>query len=552
MQFFQEDGRERLTEGASFVPKTRNEKEKTSMVVRRLFLLFPLWIIALCLLILAGRTLAGRAEPTESADSGGAGQWEAPGVLTDGIGEAKDPAETAGTFSDAGTAAKSEEDGASGENPGGWPSDRQEENQGAQAPQTAVASPNRDNQSGEAMNQNQNQSADPVPAWPALDTEFSGGAVDLTPQTAPPSQKPPCFATEFDTEPLKLPDAQPTAAETELRAVWVATVFHLNYPSTPGIGRDALAEELDAIVAKAKAAGMNAIFFQVRPCSDAFYASAIFPTSRFLTGRQGGQAVLDPLAYLVKQAHAANIQVHAWINPYRVTTSGEELSSLAASNPAAKHPDWLLQVEGNYYYNPALPEVRALVAEGVTELVSGYAIDGVVFDDYFYPAGITDEDAASYSAYLAGGGRLSLGDFRRDNVNKLVESVSAAVKKIRPACLFGIAPRGIWRNASADPAGSPTAGGAAYDDIFCDAMAWVKNRWIDYLSPQLYWDFDNAAAPFIPLVDWWVKALAGSGVRFCPSLAAFALPPATLAAQQDYLKQKAGYAGYAIYSIDFL
>ncbi len=547
MQFFQNDGRERLTEGAS-ASKTGQNPGNNGLVVKRLFLLFPLWIIALCLLILAGRALAGRAEPTESA-GGAAGEWEAPGVLADESGAGTSPAETAGAFVDTGAMAAPEES-ATGEEPG-----EQEETGNAQTP-PAVASPNRDSQPGEAMNQNQNQnqhqSADPLPAWPALGTEFSGGAVDLTPQTAPPSQKPPCFVTEFDTEPLKLPDAQPTAAETELRAVWVATVFHLNYPSTPGIGRDALAEELDAIVTKAKAAGMNAIFFQVRPCSDAFYASSLFPTSRFLTGRQGGQAVLDPLAYLVKKAHAAGIQVHAWVNPYRVTTSGEELSSLASSNPASKHPDWLLRVEGNYYYNPALPEVRALVAEGVTELVSGYAVDGVVFDDYFYPAGITDEDAASYSAYLAGGGRLSLGDFRRENVNKLVESVSAAVKKIRPSCLFGIAPRGIWRNASADPAGSPTAGGAAYDDIFCDAMAWVKNRWIDYLSPQLYWDFDNAAAPFVPLVDWWVKALAGSGVRFCPSLAAFALPPATLAAQQDYLKQKAGYAGYAIYSIDFL
>ena len=386
-------------------------------------------------------------------------------------------------------------------------------------------------------------------------TEFDGAGVIELPEKDETSDTGNAFVTEFpDTLPITVPSAEPSedGKREEMRAVYVATVYNLDFPSAGGLSAASLKKELEALVDAAASQNLNTIIFQVRPASDAFYQSEIFPTSRFLTGKQGDPLVLDPLAYLIRIAHAKDIAVHAWINPYRVTLPNEPLSSLSPDNPAVRHPEWTYSVGGQIYYDPSLPAVRALVAEGIAELLTNYNLDGVMFDDYFYPSDIGLADLARYEEYREDGGALSLADWRRENVNQLIELSYRTVKEHRPDCLFGVAPRGIWRNASDDPAGSDTAGGSAYDEIYCDALAWVKAGWLDYLSPQIYWSFSHSKAPFGVLADWWNEALAGSGIDLVVSLAGYSLPESEIAAQKVYLSALSSYGGYAFYSYSYL
>ncbi len=384
-------------------------------------------------------------------------------------------------------------------------------------------------------------------------TEFEDAGFINYPATTTKNAGSGAFVTEFpDTTPITIRPVVPEPEREEMRAVYVATVYNLDFPSAAGKTAASLRVELESIVKQAAEGDFNTIIFQVRPASDALYQSAIFPSSRFLTGKQGEPLPLDPLAYLIKIAHAKDIAVHAWINPYRVTLPGETLDSLAPENPARKHPEWTYTVGGQVYYDPSLPAVRALVAEGIAELLLNYNLDGVMFDDYFYPSNIGLTDIARYEAYQNAGGELSLSDWRRNNVNQLIELSYRTVKEHRPDCLFGVAPRGIWRNASDDPTGSATAGGAAYDEIYCDALAWVKNGWLDYLSPQIYWSFTHKTAPFGVLADWWNKALADSGIRLVVSLAGYSLPENEILAQKAYLAELATYGGFAFYSFSHL
>lgn len=385
-------------------------------------------------------------------------------------------------------------------------------------------------------------------AWPLV-TEFAGAGFITLPLEKEKKDETNCFVTEFaDTLPITLTPQVPAPHTETIRAVYVATVYNLDFPSASNLSSSALRAELDELVRTVKANDLNTIFFQVRPASDALYASALFPTSRFLSGQQGAPLALDPLGYLVQKAHAEEIAVHAWINPYRVTLSGESLSSLAENNPARLHPEWTYAVNGQVYYNPAHAGVRALVAEGIAEILKNYAVDGVLFDDYFYPADVGKADASEYAAYQASGGHLSLEDWRRKNVNLLIELSYRTVKQTRADCLFGVSPRGIWRNQSDDPTGSATAGGAAYDEIFCDALAWVKGGYLDYLSPQIYWGFSHAQAPFGTLADWWSNALFNRDVELVVSLASYYLPESEIEAQKAYLEALSAYAGYALYN----
>jgi len=363
----------------------------------------------------------------------------------------------------------------------------------------------------------------------------------------------PALVTGFSgTLPLALPVASPNVSENEMRAVYVASAYNLDFPSRSGLSKSALQQELDAMVNEAVSAGMNTIFFQVRPASDALYRSDIFPVSRYLAESEGGAMALDALGYLIEKAHAKGIQVHAWINPFRVRSASESDAVLSKNNPAKVNPVLTFTVEGAVYYNPALKGVQELIVDGVREILVRYDVDGILFDDYFYPENMQNEDAKEYVAYQKAGGTLSLGDFRRENINVLIESVYRTVKKEKPRCLFGVAPRGVWRNAEDDPSGSDTRGGAAYDAIFCDALAWVKGGYIDYLSPQIYWNFDHKAAPFAVLADWWNKALRGSGVKLCVSLACYSLPKEEIARQREYLLKLSAYGGFALYRYGYM
>lgn len=309
--------------------------------------------------------------------------------------------------------------------------------------------------------------------------------------------------------------------EDEMRGIWIATVNNINFPSKQGLSAESLKKELDEIVDFSSQNGFNAILFQVRPCADALYKSDIFPASRFVSGVAGEEADggFDCLAYIVKAAHAHGIAVHAWVNPLRVTSGNAaypqtEISALCVSSPAAKNPEWVhAYADGKLYFDAGIPEVRSLVADGVREICENYDVDGIIFDDYFYPypqGNAEFDDAATFDEY--GDGYEDIGDFRRDSINKLVKQSYDAVKSVSEEIMFGVSPFGIWKNGDGENGGSATRGLSAYDEIYCDALAWAEGGYVDYLAPQLYWTFETSAAPYGTLAEWWSRALDGTGV----------------------------------------
>lgn len=312
--------------------------------------------------------------------------------------------------------------------------------------------------------------------------------------------------------------------DAEVRGVWIATVNNINFPSKKGLGADDLRQELDSIIDTCEKNNINAIYFQVRPSSDAFYKSEIFPVSEYLTGKQGSALPdLDPLGYLVKAAHERGIKVHAWVNPLRVSYGtrakpAHDVTALSQNHPARNNPEYTVAyADGKLYYNAGLPEVRELVVSGVREIAQNYDVDGIVFDDYFYPyvAYNADGSKAEFDdkeAYKLYGGKMTLGDFRRDNINKLVEACYKAIKEEDPEMLFGISPFGIWQNDDGKNGGSDTDGTEAYNELYADALAWIDGGYIDYIAPQLYWKFTNESARFDTLVRWWNAACDGTGV----------------------------------------
>ncbi|MGH2482560.1 MAG: glycoside hydrolase family 10 protein, partial [Ktedonobacteraceae bacterium] len=267
---------------------------------------------------------------------------------------------------------------------------------------------------------------------------------------------------------------------------------------------------------------MNAVNVQIRPTADSFYPSKLFPWSQWLTGVQGQDPGYDPLAFMIQQAHARNIQFHAWFNPYRISL-GTDLSQLAPNNPAILHPDWVVSYGGKLYFNPGIPAVRQYITAGIMEVVNNYDIDGVHFDDYFYPypvAGQTFPDQATYQQY--GANFSTIGDWRRDNVNRLVEGLSVAIKQAKPYVQFGISPFGVWRNQSTDPTGSATQAGVQdYDDLYADTRTWIKNNWIDYIVPQIYWNIGFTPAAYDVLVVWWSHEVDSTNVQLYTGMAVY-------------------------------
>ncbi|MCL2083678.1 MAG: family 10 glycosylhydrolase [Oscillospiraceae bacterium] len=323
-----------------------------------------------------------------------------------------------------------------------------------------------------------------------------------------------------DTVPAVVPAAVHAAAagEEEFRGVWVATVINLDYPSKGGIGVSALKKEADDIIAGAAALGYNAIVLQVRPSSDAFYKSSLFPWSAYLTGNQGVAPPegFDPLKYWVEQTHARGMQLHAWINPLRITMGStsapqHDVTKLAYANPARRNPEWTVAYrDGKLYFDPGLPEVRRLVIDGVTEILKNYDVDGIQFDDYFYP-GDDFKDDASFRRY--GAGYSSKADWRRDNVNELIRDTYEAVKAAKKNVVFGVSPIGIWANKSSSQLGSDTRGNESYYSQFADTRKWVKSGWLDYIAPQIYWHIGFSAADYALLLPWWADVVSGTSVK---------------------------------------
>lgn len=301
----------------------------------------------------------------------------------------------------------------------------------------------------------------------------------------------------------------------ELRAIWVATVFGLDFPSRTGLSAAAARSELEAIVERSAECGFNALFFQVRPESDALYESTLEPWSRFLAGSQGSDPGYDPLAVVLSAAHARGLEVHAWMNPFRGMTSTSITPD--ARSPVRRFPD-AAEVHGTgIHMNPASTALRTHLLSVVADLVGRYDLDGVVFDDYFYPypgAGPYDDDA-EFGAYTSAGGTLARGDWRRENINAVVESVGTTIHATKAWARWGVSPFGIYRPNM--PPG--VVGLDAYEEIAADSLRWLESEWVDYLSPQLYWSTASSGQPFGPLVAWW----AGLGTAERPIVPALGL-----------------------------
>lgn len=300
-------------------------------------------------------------------------------------------------------------------------------------------------------------------------------------------------------------------AAAEMRGVWLATVSNRDWPSRPGLTAAEQRTELIAHLDRAARDRLNTVVFQVRPSADALWPSPYEPWSQYLTGTQGKAPGWDPLGTAVAEAHARGLQLHAWFNPYRIANHTDP-AKLVPSHPARRHPDWVVPYGGKLYYNPGLPEVRAFVEDAMLDAVAKYPVDAVHFDDYFYPypvAGQTFDDDAAYDAF--GGDFDNRAAWRRDNIDRLVRETAARIKKVRPGTRFGISPFGVWRNAATDERGSDTrAGVQTYDDLHADTRRWVREHWIDYIAPQLYWNIGFAAADYAKLVAWWADVAKGT------------------------------------------
>lgn len=310
----------------------------------------------------------------------------------------------------------------------------------------------------------------------------------------------------------------------KMKAVWLTTVFNLDYPKKKTTDGESLKKQLQEIVKNIDDMGFNTIFFQVRPSSDAFYRSKIFPWSKYLTGTQGVAPTggFDPLEYIINEAHARNIEVHAWINPYRVAMSKADYDSLVPTHPAKTHPDWVFSHGGSgkerYYFNPGIPAVQRLVFDSVTEIIDNYLVDGIHMDDYFYP-GKKINDSKEFEKY--GEGFNNIEDWRRDNVNMLVKNLYYLVKAKDISLDFGISPFAIWANKSTNPLGSDTNATQAYYAMYADTRLWVKEGYIDYIMPQIYWPIGYKIADYQKVLNWWVDVTKDTNVKLYVGMAGY-------------------------------
>ncbi len=294
-------------------------------------------------------------------------------------------------------------------------------------------------------------------------------------------------------------------APREFRAAWVATVANINWPSKNNLSTEQQKQEAIALLDLLKKNNFNAVIFQVRPSADALYHSKFEPWSYFLTGSIGKapSPYYDPLEFWVDEAHKRGLELHVWLNPYRAHHSnGGQVTNESMVRKAADHVVRLRN--GMYWFDPANQKTQDHSSEVVMDIVKRYDIDGVHFDDYFYPyasynGGADFPDDASWNAYRKSGGNLSRGDWRRDNVNKFIKRIYTQIKAEKPFVKFGLSPFGIWKPGY--PAG--VTGSSQYDELYADAKLWLNEGWIDYFTPQLYWPIDPPKQSFTSLLKWW-------------------------------------------------
>ncbi|MEU1538562.1 family 10 glycosylhydrolase [Actinacidiphila glaucinigra] len=300
----------------------------------------------------------------------------------------------------------------------------------------------------------------------------------------------------------------------QFRGMWLATVANRDWPSAPGLSARQQHDELLGYLDVAVERRLNAVVMQVRPTADALWPSPYEPWSAYLTGVQGRDPGWDPLGTAVAEAHARGLELHAWFNPFRVATH-DDPGRLSPDHPARVNPDWTVAYGGKLYYNPGLPQVRGFVQDAMLDAVRRYPVDGVHWDDYFYPYPVAGRYFADDDAFARyGEGFEDRASWRRDNIDLLVSETAARVRALRPATRFGVSPFAVWRNRGTDPRGSATRGGVqTYDDLYADTRGWVLKGWIDYIVPQVYWNIGFGVADYAALVPWWADVVDGTGVQ---------------------------------------
>ncbi len=294
----------------------------------------------------------------------------------------------------------------------------------------------------------------------------------------------------------------------EFRAAWIASVANIDWPSAKGLPSGVQQQEFINMISALRLNGMNAVMVQVRTASDALYAKSTEPWSEWLSGTQGKapEPFYDPMEFMIRETHDRNMEFHAWLNLNRgIHKSGK--SPLTQGHITRTHPHWFLSYDGYLLFNFGLPEVRSYLLRLVTELVRNYDVDGIHFDDYFYPYTVSGQvlrDGETFRKY--GRGFASVEDWRRNNIDLLIRDLGLAISKEKKWVKFGISPFGVWRNRSADPEGSDTrAGQPSYDNMFADTRKWIREGWIDYITPQVYFSFENPLVPYQSTCEWWSK-----------------------------------------------
>ena len=318
----------------------------------------------------------------------------------------------------------------------------------------------------------------------------------------------------------------PLNAQIAFRGAWIATVANIDWPSTEAVGNDSLQKaEMVWILDSLQSLGINAVIFQVRPTADALYQSEYEPSSHWLMGKQGDSLTYDPLAWTIEKAHERHMEVHVWLNPYRVNLAKTDTSTICADHIWRKHPEWFWEYNKQWYFNPGLDITREWICTIVQDIVYRYDIQAIHMDDYFYPypaGGKPLPDVKTFEKYPRGFDNIE--DWRRDNVNRAIQEISATIHECKDSVQFGISPFGVWRNASVDSTGSKTTAGITnYDDLYADIRLWIREGWIDYVLPQLYWEIGKKAVDYETLAHWWANEVRGTNCKLYIGMAPYRL-----------------------------
>jgi uncharacterized lipoprotein YddW (UPF0748 family) len=298
-----------------------------------------------------------------------------------------------------------------------------------------------------------------------------------------------------------------------LRGVWIATVANIDWPARKGLSAENQKQEMISLLDNVAAYNMNTVVFQIRPTADAFYKSRFEPYSHWLTGVQGQDPGYDPLQFTIDECHKRGLNIHVWLNPYRINNDTVAYNTYAKDHIINEHPGWVINYGKAKYFDPGLDEVRTFTCNVVKDIVGNYDIDAIHMDDYFYPykiAGQEFPDSLTFAKYPRG--FTDKEDWRRNNVNLIIKEIDEAIKSVKPWVEFGISPFAIWRNKTEDPRGSDTKAMTNYDGLYADILLWQEKGWIDYVLPQLYFNIGYPIADYAVLADWWSKYNYGANV----------------------------------------